>query len=197
MTVGRDVGNGVVINDAEISRRHARLVTQAGGYVLEDLGSTNGTFVNGQRLMGPHLLRHGEVVMFGENVSLVFEALQFDPNATVMSPSSLGAPKPMATVVVSPPAAPEAFFPPQPEAPVYAAQMPPEPAPAYEPAAPYEPVIPDYQEPAPPKKSNRTLMIIGIGCLVILLCACVAGAIAFDSANLYCEPPFNGLFNCP
>jgi S-DNA-T family DNA segregation ATPase FtsK/SpoIIIE len=38
--IGRDVGNDIVINDAEISRRHARLSVQAGGYILEDLGST-------------------------------------------------------------------------------------------------------------------------------------------------------------
>ena len=50
--IGRDSTNEIVINDAEISRRHARLTFQGGKYVLEDLGSTNGTFVNGQRLAG-------------------------------------------------------------------------------------------------------------------------------------------------
>ena len=48
LTVGRDATNEIVINDSEISRRHARLTFQGGKYVLEDLGSTNGTFVNGQ-----------------------------------------------------------------------------------------------------------------------------------------------------
>ena len=57
--IGRDINNDIVINDSEISRKHARLILQAGGYVLEDLGSTNGSFVNGQRLMGPHVLRPG------------------------------------------------------------------------------------------------------------------------------------------
>jgi pSer/pThr/pTyr-binding forkhead associated (FHA) protein len=74
-TIGRDITNAIVINDAEVSRRHARLSPQAGGYVLEDLGSTNGTFVNGQRLMGPHLLRPGELVLLGENVSLAYEQI--------------------------------------------------------------------------------------------------------------------------
>ena len=48
--IGRDSTNEIVINDAEISRRHARLTFQGGKYVLEDLGSTNGTFVNGRRV---------------------------------------------------------------------------------------------------------------------------------------------------
>ena len=48
------------------------LFTQGNTFVLEDLGSTNGTFVNGQRLMGPNMLRPGDVITFGERMSLVF-----------------------------------------------------------------------------------------------------------------------------
>ena len=55
--IGRDASNGVAINDAEISRKHSRISFQGGKYVLEDLGSTNGTFVNGQRLAGPVVLK--------------------------------------------------------------------------------------------------------------------------------------------
>jgi len=84
--IGRDSTNEVVINDAEISRRHARLTFQGGKYVLEDLGSTNGTFVNGQRLAGPRVLKPGEVVSFGEQIVMVFEATNFDAGATVVSP---------------------------------------------------------------------------------------------------------------
>ena len=78
ITIGRDSTNGITINDAEISRRHARLTFQGGKYILEDLGSTNGTFVNGQRLAGPRVLKPGEVVSFGEQIVLVFEATNFD-----------------------------------------------------------------------------------------------------------------------
>ncbi len=74
--IGRDLTNDIVINDAEISRRHARLVSQAGGYVLEDLGSTNGTFVNGQRLASPYILRPGETVTLGEHVTLTYEQVR-------------------------------------------------------------------------------------------------------------------------
>ena len=85
ITIGRDPANSITINDAEISRR-TRLTYQGGKYVLEDLGSTNGTFVNGQRLAGPRVLKSGEVVSFGEQIVLVFESTNFDPGATVASP---------------------------------------------------------------------------------------------------------------
>jgi predicted component of type VI protein secretion system len=85
LSLGRDISNDIVINDAEVSRHHARIYRQAGGFVLEDTGSTNGTFVNGQRLMGPHMLRPGEMILLGENISLIFEAYQFDPDATIAS----------------------------------------------------------------------------------------------------------------
>ncbi len=89
ITIGRDPTNSITINDAEISRRHARLSYQGGKYVLEDLGSTNGTFVNGQRLAGPRVLKSGEVVSFGEQIVLVFDSTNFDPGATVVSPRAV------------------------------------------------------------------------------------------------------------
>ena len=69
LTIGRDVNNDLTINDAEVSRNHGRLTSQSGGYLIEDLASTNGTFVNGQRLIGPKLLnpvlRGKAVVVYG------------------------------------------------------------------------------------------------------------------------------------
>jgi predicted component of type VI protein secretion system len=92
LTIGRDSTNEIVINDAEVSRRHSRLTFQGGKYVLEDLGSTNGTFVNGQRLAGPRVLKAGEVVSFGEQIVLVFEAVNIDPGATMVSPRAAAVP---------------------------------------------------------------------------------------------------------
>jgi predicted component of type VI protein secretion system len=83
--IGRDASNGVAINDAEISRKHSRLSFQGGKYVLEDLGSTNGTFVNGQRLAGPVVLKPGDVVALGEQIVLMYDMINIDPGATVMS----------------------------------------------------------------------------------------------------------------
>jgi pSer/pThr/pTyr-binding forkhead associated (FHA) protein len=83
LVIGRDSSNSVAINDAEISRKHSRLSFQGGKYVLEDLGSTNGTFVNGQRLAGPVVLKPGDVVSLGEQIVLMYDAINMDPGATV------------------------------------------------------------------------------------------------------------------
>jgi hypothetical protein len=204
LTIGRDMVNAIAINDAEISRRHARLLAQPGGYVLEDLGSTNGTYVNGQRLMGPHLLRPGELVMFGENVGLVFEALEFDPNATMVSSTNVQPPvMPSAQAYpmpgYEPPAQPGMQPIPQARsAPTYAQQIPqqptymPPPPPAATQYGQYPPQQADsYAYAEEERRPNRTWLWAGLGCLVVLLCVCVGGAFVFDSLNLYCTPPFN------
>lgn len=174
ITIGRDVSNEIVISDPEVSRRHARLVEQREGYVIEDLGSTNGTFVNGQRLMGPHLLRPGEVVMFGENIRLLYESMVYDADATRVAASN---------VPDLPPSEPVGVYPAEPR------RSEPPPPPRYaEPPDMYEPL----EEPAP----SRTWLYVGCGCLVVLLCVLVGAAVVFDYLNLYCTPPFDALFPC-
>jgi predicted component of type VI protein secretion system len=88
ITIGRDAANTIQINDAEISRRHARLQFQGGKYLIEDAGSTNGTHVNGQRLSAPYVLKPGDVVSFGETIVLAYETADFDPGATVATSRS-------------------------------------------------------------------------------------------------------------
>jgi hypothetical protein len=193
--IGRDVNSDVVISDSEVSRKHARIILQAGGYTLEDLGSTNGTFVNGQRLMGPHLLRPGELIMLGENVSLTYEP-GFDPNATMVSAP---APRGSADVYPQPPPRPsEAYIPPvqaEPPAPPPRAMPPaPAPSPAYTGQIPEGPV--EYYEPEPEPRGSRTWLLAGCGCLLVLALLAVAGAFVFDFLNLYCTPPFNVVFAC-
>ena len=84
-SIGRDSSNEISINDSEVSRRHARLAFQGGKFVIEDLGSTNGTYVNGQRLTGQRVLKSGEVISLGEKIELVYEAVEADPGATMVS----------------------------------------------------------------------------------------------------------------
>ncbi|MEW6404879.1 MAG: FHA domain-containing protein [Chloroflexota bacterium] len=111
LTIGRDSSNGVAINDAEVSRRHSRLTFQGGKYVLEDLGSTNGTFVNGQRLAGPVVLKPGDVISLGEQIVLMYDAINTDPGATMVAsrkPTARPAPPPIQTsapAYTAPPAA--------------------------------------------------------------------------------------------
>jgi len=87
--IGRGESNDIIINELEVSRKHACLTKQAAGYVIEDLGSTNGTFVNGTRLIGPHLLRPGETITLGEKVNLELK-IAYDTDATV--PTTLSVP---------------------------------------------------------------------------------------------------------
>lgn len=147
--IGRDVTNEVVVGDAEVSRQHARLTRTPGGYVLEDLGSTNGTFVNGERLMAPRVLNPGDLVAFGETVSLMFDALAPEAAATVATPvGSPGAPEPAQPAQAAPPpapAAPQAVAPPPP------------------PGVPLE---------GGKKRGLSGWKIAGIGCFVLLL-ACI------------------------
>lgn len=63
--LGRDPDCAVVVDDATVSRRHARVTVRGSEAVLEDLGSKNGTTVNGLAPGGPSPLRHGDAVLLG------------------------------------------------------------------------------------------------------------------------------------
>lgn len=167
LVIGREPSCEVSINDPEVSRRHARLYLQGVNYVLEDLGSTNGTSINGQRLVGPYILRAGEMVTLGENTHLLFEQVVFDPDATVVAVRQA-----YTSVPQTPPSAQE---------PVVSYQAPPA-------EVNYAGQIPP-QTPKDVKKKKLTPMIIVLIVLVIiLLCGCVAFGI-FDFLNLYCDFP--------
>jgi hypothetical protein len=200
ISIGRDYSNDIVINDVEVSRKHVRLTAQGGGYLVEDMGSTNGTFVNGQRLMGPHLLRPGELVTLGERITLFYEAPAFDPNATLMAPTELPTYHPPTPAYIPPAQAPGASSYAQPAPAAYPQAAPP---PVVAPAPVYAGQIPDSpaEDAGAGEKPSRTWILLGAGCLLVFLCVCVGSAYVFDSLNLYCLPPFSTLFNwlytCP
>ena len=64
-TIGREDGCDLFLNDMTVSRIHARLTLAADGWMLADLGSTNGTRVNGWRVREPVTIRPGDRVRFG------------------------------------------------------------------------------------------------------------------------------------
>lgn len=170
ISLGRDLGNEIVISDADVSRKHARLVMQGEGYLLEDLGSTNGTFVNGVRLSAPQALQSGDLVKLGETIELVYEQPGFDGQATVLA-GQAGAFSPTVPAAAEEPA-------PVVEAYDSSAYASPEPAAAATPTAymdeaeaaqlQFQPAVPVESAP----KSKKTGLYIGIGCAV-LLCLCV------------------------
>lgn len=177
LLLGRDLSNDIVVNDPEVSRRHARLLLQDGSYVLEDLSSTNGTFIRGQRLGAPLVLRPGETITIGEKVVLKYEVLQTDPNATVVvqrrvvdatQPPVMPAPIPVsrpisAPVMVPPPAQPVAIQP------------------------------PNLQQPRVRKKMSKALIIILV-LLAILFVFCLIPWLIIEMTNSYCAL-FPGVFN--
>ena len=71
--LGRSADCQVVINFPNVSGHHARLAWDGRQFVVEDLGSTNGTFVNGHRLTGPVQFRPGDVLSLGGSVELVLQ----------------------------------------------------------------------------------------------------------------------------
>ena len=70
--IGRDDGAEVPLRDVAVSRRHAILMSDGIGWSVEDLGSKNGTRVNGERVQEPRELRDGDRIAVGTNTVLVF-----------------------------------------------------------------------------------------------------------------------------
>lgn len=67
MTIGRHEDNVIALADPQVSRHHAEILMQGGRWVIQDLESANGTFVNGQRVVAPRLLQHGDMVRVGQS----------------------------------------------------------------------------------------------------------------------------------
>ena len=72
LIIGREEGLDITLQDPESSRRHVRISWQAGQFVVEDLGSTNGTFVNGVQIITPQALNPGDSIGIGQT-ALVFQ----------------------------------------------------------------------------------------------------------------------------
>ena len=65
VTIGRTASNEIVIDDSEVSRHHVRIAWNGRQFIIEDLGSTNGTFVNGARITSPQPLGKGDSLRLG------------------------------------------------------------------------------------------------------------------------------------
>lgn len=65
LRIGRDPANGLRLSHETVSRLHAELTLRGGLWVLRDLGSTNGTTVNGRRVTGSVVVKAGDMVSFG------------------------------------------------------------------------------------------------------------------------------------
>jgi hypothetical protein len=153
IVLGRADDADLTLADAGVSRTHARVSAGAAGATIEDLGSSNGTFVNGERVDSARPLTDGDQIQLGGAILQVSEGTaeteMIDPGATEAHPGpAAAAPEPEA-----PP--PEKPFIPAPAAPEAAQAKAPPPPPRREPIAQPQPAAPaerdfvnDYNLPA-------------------------------------------------
>jgi len=94
LVIGREDAADLTIPSQAVSRRHAKLTREGDSYMIEDMGSSNGTFVNSQKLTGKRQLNAGDQIRLGKAVTLVYEAprksapaqVEEDPGETVARP---------------------------------------------------------------------------------------------------------------
>jgi hypothetical protein len=146
VTFGREAGSDVVVAQPEVSRRHASIAPADNGYVIQD-HSTNGIWVNGNRVQGSQLLARADVVRVGGEEFRFYADVA--PAGAKPTPAAAAAPAPAAPVAppAPAPAPPAAVAPPTP-APAVA---PPRPAPAPAPKA-EPPTAPKAAAPKPKKE---------------------------------------------
>lgn len=96
VVIGRDAGCDVVLPSRSVSRRHGEIIASARGYVLVD-SSTNGTFVNGQRVHGQQLLSRGDVIRCGDYEFRFYADVAAPPEPPSLEPE-LGATPPPGAV---------------------------------------------------------------------------------------------------
>ena len=89
LVIGRIPPAEVIFDVESVSRKHARLSREATGYLIEDLGSSNGTYVNNERILGGRtLLKNGDIVRLGKDVDLrLVVAVPQQPEISVKMPT--------------------------------------------------------------------------------------------------------------
>jgi pSer/pThr/pTyr-binding forkhead associated (FHA) protein len=160
VNIGRADYNDLVLNDESVSGQHAKLTRREGIWILVDLGSTNGTMVDGERIAEDTPLAPGCFVRFGD-VQLVFEPT--DDDADMSAPKATRA----IQAIKLPPPPPQAPAPPPPRPPA-----PPPPAPP-----PPRPPAPPPPAPPPPDTKKKGWFPFVLAAL-LLPAAAVLGALA-------------------
>ncbi len=175
--IGRGEENDIVLNIAEISRTHSVLTRGEEGYIIKDLDSTNGTFVDKKKVGEKYLLKPDDTIMLGDAIYLTYQA-DIDPEETLVTPRLAEISAPDETAATPKPAARKRTS---------------SPAATLGQVKTAEEMLSRGQ--VTEEKKGRTWLWAGIGCVVVLLFLIVIGLIVFDYLNLYCTPPFDTLLN--
>ena len=151
VTIGRVQGNDIVLPKGNVSKRHARIVLKDGKFIIVDLKSTNGTYVNGRKITSPLVVKDSDKIYVGDFIIGVDEASASDgdgPSETTTSPPGGERMNPPPPLDARPPRPTEAA--PMPGAfGGQAAQSRPEPEPA--PPPPQPPAPTPGPRPGPPR----------------------------------------------
>ncbi|MBN1874780.1 MAG: FHA domain-containing protein [Anaerolineae bacterium] len=91
-TVGRSRDNNIAIDDPRISRHHTRIYRSMGRDQIEDIGSTNGTWLNNVRITRPTLLTPGDLIQLADTVTLRF-VIEGEPVTAAPSPADFPEPE--------------------------------------------------------------------------------------------------------
>src|SRR5688500_5470268 len=112
VTIGRVQGNDIVLPKGNVSKRHARIVLKDGKFIIVDLKSTNGTYVNGRKITSPLVIKETDKIYIGDFILSVDEGTSVEGGR---APSDVEAP------MTPPPPAPPSPSPPRPPLPKTAA----------------------------------------------------------------------------
>jgi|GEM_PF-5271128 len=151
VVLGRDEKADILLPDPEVSRLHARISWFEAQYIIEDLRSTNGTYLNGSLLRTPEPLNHGDKIAMGQTV------LEFEWLASAPPPSAMAQP-PFHAI--------EQPHPPITEQPHVTSQPPPSTPSATSSSPAAAPAVPAAQVET--NSGIGRCLLIGCGCLVLL-----------------------------
>ena len=99
VTIGRVQGNDIILPKGNVSKRHSRIVLKDGKFIIVDLKSTNGTYVNGRKITSPLVLKDTDKVYIGDFILTVEE-----------SGMALGASQPATATPIPPPMPPSGVY---------------------------------------------------------------------------------------
>src|SRR5277367_5278088 len=80
VTIGRVQGNDIVLPKGNVSKRHARIVLKDGKFIIVDLKSTNGTYVNGRKITSPLVVKDSDKIYIGDFIVGVDESATGEPD---------------------------------------------------------------------------------------------------------------------